>query len=404
MKIANQRRKFLSQLTAASALSILNINPLKAAGIVEPVQHNEHRFLTPPYLQVLTSSGVDIVFLTSNRAYSWVEYGEDQLAQKAQEESDGFIEAYQRINVIRIRNLKPGTTYKYRIVSKEISSFKPYELVYGKQITSEQYSFITPVEDAESVTCLVFNDIHDRPHSFKDLMAVRGEKSYDFAFLNGDMFDYQEDEQQIIDHLLLPVTAQFASEKPFIMSRGNHETRGKFRREFKDYFSYPTDKYYYSFKQGPVYWIILDTGEDKPDDHPVYAGIVDFDGYRREQALWLEQVVQRKEYRQAAYRVVMMHIPPFYSGDWHGTTHCREVFDPIFNDNKIDLVISGHTHRYGVHPPSEEHSYPIIIGGGPKEGNRTIIHVEANHRNLAIEMKRDDGQVVGEYAIKPANG
>lgn len=404
MKIANQRRKFLSQLTAASALSILNINPLKAAGIVEPVQHNEHRFLTPPYLQVLTSSGVDIVFLTSNRAYSWVEYGEDQLEQKAQEESDGFIEAYQRINVIRIRNLKPGTTYKYRIVSKEISSFKPYELVYGKQITSEQYSFITPVEDAESVTCLVFNDIHDRPHSFKDLMAVRGEKSYDFAFLNGDMFDYQEDEQQIIDHLLLPVTAQFASEKPFIMSRGNHETRGKFRREFKDYFSYPTDKYYYSFKQGPVYWIILDTGEDKPDDHPVYAGIVDFDGYRREQALWLEQVVQRKEYRQATYRVVMMHIPPFHSGDWHGTTHCREVFDPIFNDNNVDLVISGHTHRYGVHPPSEEHSYPIIIGGGPKEGNRTIIHVEANQRNLAIEMKRDDGQVVGEYVIKPANG
>jgi len=398
MKIANQRRKFLSQLTAASALSIININPLRA-DIVEPVQHDEHRFLTPPYLQVLTSSGVDIVFLTSNRAYSWVEYGEDQLEQKAQEESDGFIEAYQRINVIRIRNLKPGTTYKYRIVSKEISSFKPYELVYGTQITSEQYSFITPVEDAESVACLVFNDIHDRPHSFKDLMAIRGEKPYDFAFLNGDMFDYQEDEQQIIDHLLLPVTALFASERPFIMSRGNHETRGKFRREFKDYFSYPTDKYYYGFKQGPVYWIILDTGEDKPDDHPVYAGIVDFDGYRREQALWLEQVVQRKEYRQATYRVVMMHIPPFHSGDWHGTTHCREVFDPIFNDNKVDLVISGHTHRYGVHPPSEEHPYPIIIGGGPKEGNRTIIRVEANHRNLTIEMKRDDGQVVGEYVI-----
>lgn len=398
MKIANQRRKFLSQLTAASALTIVNINPLKA-GVGGPVQDDEHRFLTPPYLQVLTSSGVDIVFLTSNRAYSWVEYGETQLEHKAQEESDGFIEAYQRINVIRIRNLTPGTTYKYRIVSKEISSFKPYELVYGKQITSEQYSFITPVEDAESVACLVFNDIHDRPYSFKDLMAIRGEKPYDFAFLNGDMFDYQEDEQQIIDHLLLPVTALFASEKPFIMSRGNHETRGKFRREFKDYFSYPTDKYYYGFKQGPVYWIILDTGEDKPDDHPVYAGIVDFDGYRREQALWLEQVVQRKEYRQATYRVVMMHIPPFHSGDWHGTTHCREVFDPIFNDNKVDLVISGHTHRYGVHPPSEEHPYPIIIGGGPKEGNRTIIRVEANHRNLTIEMKRDDGQVVGEYVI-----
>lgn len=399
MKITNQRRKFLSQLTAASALTVVNINPLKAS-IFEPMQQDEHRFLTPPYLQVLTPSSVDVVFLTSNKAFSWVEYGEDQLEHKAQEESDGFVEAYQRINSIHIRNLKPGTTYKYRVISKEISSFKPYELVYGKQITSEQYSFTTPVEDAESVTCLVFNDIHDRPHSFKDLMAVRGEKSYDFAFLNGDMFDYQEDEQQIIDHLLVPVTSLFASEKPFIMSRGNHETRGKFRREFKDYFSYPTDSYYYSFKQGPVYWIILDTGEDKPDDHPVYAGIVDFDSYRKEQALWLEQVTQREEYKRATYRVVMMHIPPFHSGDWHGTLHCREVFDPIFKNNNVDLVISGHTHRYGVHPPNEEHAYPIIIGGGPKEGNRTIIHFEANQKNLTIEMKRDDGQVVGEYEIK----
>ncbi|WP_051293345.1 metallophosphoesterase family protein [Olivibacter sitiensis] len=164
--------------------------------------------------------------------------------------------------------------------------------------------------------------------------------------------------------------------------------------------SVSSDKYYYSFKQGPVYWIILDTGEDKPDDHPVYAGIVDFDGYREEQARWLEQVVQQKDFLDAPYRVVMMHIPPFHSGDWHGTTHCRKAFDPIFDKHKIDIVISGHTHRYGVHPPSEEHRYPIIIGGGPKEGNRTIIYFTADQTSLNIEMKRDDGEVVGVYEIK----
>lgn len=399
MEKTNQRRKFLGQLTAVSALTVINVNPVNAETI-EEVQNDVHRFLAPPYLQVLTSSSVDIVFLTSNNAYSWVEYGIESPENKVQREEDGFIAAYQRINIVRIKDLKPRTTYKYRIVSKEITSFKPYELIYGKEIESEEYSFTTPGEDDKQVSCLIFNDIHDRPHSFKDLMSVRGEKPYDFVFLNGDMFDYQEDEQQIIDHLITPITSLFASSKAFIMSRGNHETRGKFRRAFKGYFSYPKDKFYYSFKQGPVYWIILDTGEDKPDDHPVYADIVDFDGYRKEQARWLEKIVQSEEYKDASYRVVMMHIPPFHSGDWHGTLHCRQVFNPIFKNNKVDIVISGHTHKYGVHPPNEEHVYPIIIGGGPKEGNRTIIHFEADQKNLTIEMKRDDGQVVGEYEIK----
>src|SRR5699024_8608909 len=98
-------------------------------------------------------------------------------------------------------------------------------------------------------------------------------------------------EAQIVQHLIEPCTAIFASEIPFIMSRGNHETRGAFRREFKQYFSYPTNKYYFSFKQGPVYWVVLDTGEDKPDDHPVYGGVVDFDSYRQEQVDWLTKVV-----------------------------------------------------------------------------------------------------------------
>src|SRR5690606_4267071 len=114
--------------------------------------------------------------------------------------------------------------------------------------------------------------------------------------------------------------------------------------------------------------------EDKPDDHPVYAGIVDFDAYRQEQLHWLEREVQTHAFKKAPFRVVMMHIPVFYSGDWHGTMHCRQLFAPVFNRHGIDLCISGHTHRYGVHEPVKgEHNYPVIIGGGPKEGQRTLM-------------------------------
>lgn len=47
-------------------------------------------------------------------------------------------------------------------------------------------------------------------------------------------------------------------------------------------------------------FVVLDCGEDKPDDFPVYAGLNDFDSYRSEQARWFAELIRSKEYRTAA--------------------------------------------------------------------------------------------------------
>ena len=397
----NNRRNFIKQVSLLSvgALTAYAASPLLAQEIALP--DTAKGFATPPYLQNLTPTSVYIMFITDTEAYSWVEYEGADGVQQAYMEEDGMYEAYIRLNKIGIPNLQSGKTYRYRICSKPITLFEPYNLEYGEEVQTEWYTFTTPVTDAEEVSCVVLNDMHDSPEAYGSLMGWVKDRSYEFVVLNGDSFHYQTDEQQIVDHLLMPTTNIFASEKPFLMVRGNHETRGKFRREFKNYFALPNDKYHFSFKQGPVYWVMLDTGEDKPDDHPVYAGIVDFDGLRERQARWLEEIVKTKEYQEAAYRVVVMHIPPYHSGDWHGTMHCRALFSPIFEANKVDLVVSGHTHRYGVHPPDGDHSYPIVIGGGSKEGTRTVMHIHADKQQLHLDMWRDDGEKVGEYTVNP---
>ena len=402
----NNRREFIKDVTKVSALTTIGLmvptTPILAnndSSVPEAIK-TPHTFLTPPYLQSLTPNSVDIMFITKNRAYSWVLFGEGDLIHKAQTISDGFVTAYNRVNCIKLSNLKPNTTYTYKIISKEIVLFEPYDLKYGTKIETDEFSFKTPALKEEEVKCIIFNDIHDRPESFGELMKVNGENSFDFVLLNGDMFDYQEDEEQIIRNLLAPCTSLFAKSTPFLMMRGNHETRGKFRGELKDYFSYPTNEYYFTFNWGPVHWTILDTGEDKPDGTEVYAGIVNFDAFREKQAIWLEKEMQKSTYRNALYKVVVMHIPPFYSGDWHGTLHCRKIFSPLFEKYKVDMVIAGHTHSYGIRKPSKEHSYPIIIGGGPKNGSRTITNLEANFKKLEISMIDDDGKQVGHYIIK----
>ena len=396
----SNRRKFIKNATKAGALATLGVAPISEVLAKQIDSSPEHRFLTPPYLQSLTTTSVDIMFITNKLAYSWVQFGEQDLRNKAHTLSDGFVKAYNRVNCIKLANLKPNTEYKYKIVSKEITVFKPYDLQYGSEIESEEFSFKTRPTEEQDVKCVIFNDIHDRPYSFGELLKVNAENPFDFVLLNGDMFDYEEDEAQVINHLLSPCADLFAKSKPFLMLRGNHETRGKFRAELKNYFSYPTNQYYFSFNWGPVHFTLLDTGEDKPDDAEVYGGIVNFDSFREEQAIWLEKEMQKPEYTNAKYKVVFMHIPTFYSGDWHGTMHCRKLFSPIFDKYKVDLVISGHTHKYGVHLPCEEHSYPIIIGGGPKTGTRTITNLQANQDKLEIEMIDDNGIKVGEYILK----
>ena len=404
-KKINNRREFLKEVSKVGALTAVGISiPVTQVFANESKNiensNSAHIFLTPPYLQNLTPSSVDIMFITNNNAYSWVQFGEKKASIKVHSEADGFIKAYNRLNCISLTGLKANTEYKYKIVSKEIVLFHPYNLKFGSTIETEEFTFKTASKIEEEISCVIFNDIHDRPSSFRDLLDANANKPFNLAILNGDMFDHQEDESQIINNLLTPLTSLFAKNVPFLMMRGNHETRGKFRRELKDYFSYPSDEYYFNFNFGPVHWTILDTGEDKPDNDAEYGGIVSFDDFRIKQAAWLEEEMQKPAYKQATYKVVMMHIPPYYSGDWHGTLHCREVFSSLFNKYKVDLVIAGHTHRYGIHPPTKEHSYPIIIGGGPKKGDRTIINFTANAQKLTVNIVDDMGKEVGDYVIE----
>ncbi len=395
------RRKFLGFLSGTGLLAAARFDAFASStGKKRAREGQGHVFLTKPYLQNLTETSITIMWVTARNSYSWVELGEAEPDKKAESVNDGLVNAYIRINRIVINGLKPGVQYRYRVCSKEIIDFKPSGVRYGGTIQSEVYSFSTVDPGSNGVALLILNDIHDRPESFNHLLALNGGDPFDFVFLNGDMFNHQSGEEQIIDHLLIPCTDSFATVKPFMFIRGNHETRGYYARNLSTYFENPHNQNYFSFKRGPVFFIALDTGEDKDDSASAYSGLAAFDSYREKQAEWLQLQMQSKEFRRAKFRVVMMHIPHYHSGDWHGTMHCRKVFGDLFNKYKIDLMICGHTHRHGVFEPEPGHNFPMIIGGGPQDGRRTLIKMKADASSLQLQMLLDDGSEAGRYHIK----
>ncbi|MFD1771161.1 metallophosphoesterase [Sphingobacterium suaedae] len=390
------RRSFLKSSLLLGGLVITQHEPRAQHA---PESKEEFSFLAGPYLQTTFANSMTILWVTNREASSWVEYGtsETKLDQKAYGTSELGLKPAGRINRITLERLQPGKTYYYQIVSKELVEFQPYKVTYGpeKRADIEQFTVSDPTK--QTVSFLMLNDIHDRPNSIGHLLGLDQEADRDFVFFNGDIFDYQTDEQQLIEHMLTPVTQLFAKHKPFLFVRGNHETRGKFARDIADYFQHIGNS---AFTLGPARFVIIDSGEDKEDDHPVYAGIVDFDSYRREQAKWLAEEIQGEAFRRAAFRVVLMHIPPRYSGDAHGATHCTELFEPLFNQGKVDVVLSGHTHRYKIHPPAAGlNNYPIVIGGGPRDGQRTLTRVEMTNQQLNVQLLNDAGEEVGQYTV-----
>jgi 3',5'-cyclic AMP phosphodiesterase CpdA len=180
-----------------------------------------------------------------------------------------------------------------------------------------------------------------------------------------------------------------------VLVRGNHETRGSFARQLADYFPTTTGKYYFSFDHGPVHFVVLDSGEDKADSAPVYAGLVDFDAFRREQAEWLAKEMQTEQFRRAAFRVAISHIPPYGSGDGHGTLHVREMWNALLNEAGVDLVLSGHEHRFArLDPTAGEHEYPILIAG-----REHTTRVDVSGEELHVTVTDEDGQVVDSFEV-----
>lgn len=386
------RRFFLKALGTVGMASAIKTAPART----QTVQTEPFRFLAPSYLQHFNAQTVSIHTVVNRPSLVWIEILDTngQVTQQLYQTEDGMRNA--NAEVFKFVVPHHGKDFQYRIVAQEITRFDPYKIEYGATIQTPVLSTKLPFA-AQNGTAhvLILNDIHENTESYELLYRQSTLPSKDLVFLNGDTFHYVVKQEDLTRKLLAPVSELFSAQTPFVMVRGNHETRGSFSREFKKYFDYPEQKFYHAFALGGTFWIVLDGGEDKPDSHEVYGNTVDYDSYRLEQREWLKKVLKSKERKRSKRTVVVTHIPFFHSDDWHGTLHNRECFHDLLQKAKVTAVVSGHTHRHGFYPPNQDHNYHVVIGGGPKEGQRTFVEVTSSKDKFSLILKSENGEVIG---------
>jgi predicted phosphodiesterase len=359
-----------------------------------------------PYLQHVTDNSAIIIWFTNKKCVSHVEHGTGDnfqtfprwgsLMATARDVRHGLVAANNKRHVVRIKGLESGKSYRYRLVSKEMIQFEPYEVLFGDTVVSDIYKFKTLDPAKQAFSVFFFQDIHGDAERLDGMLQRLPLDEVDMVFFNGDTVSYLTGEDSLFQGFLDVSVDRFAKEKPFLYIRGNHDTRGDFARNLMDYFPPREGNYFYSFTHGPAHFLVLDSGEDKPDDSPVYAGLTAFDAYREMQAKWLKQEIQTEAFKNARFRIAVFHIPPAREGR-HVSDEIRRLWVPLFNEGGLDVLFSGHHHRYSHHDPQAgKFDFPIIVG--PAQG---VVRVDVSEEQINVRVESTTGEIMDSFVLKP---
>ena len=354
-----------------------------------------------PFIQHLTTNAVTVNWSTSEDCISWVEYYEDDGSNFYLKERDRVYNSSEGLKNIGKRHqvslgdLNPDTKYAYRIYSQKLTEDGDLSKVVATKVYQKEPLYFTTLKnDKQDISCIVLSDMHEDASKTAKLLSNVKWNETDFVLLNGDFlnnFNKDENLYAVIDTCV----DVFAKEKPLYIVRGNHETRGLKARDLNEHFHFPDNKYYYIFTIGKSFFIVLDSGEDKPDSDIEYNGMADFDAYRTEQAKWLSKIVETDEFKEAEHKIVFMHIPPFMDerGDeWHGEIEIRNKFVPILNKADIDLMLCGHMHAHSfVQEKAGENNFPIIVAD-----NNSKVNLSINSKGIHAEVLDIDSNVISD--------
>ena len=327
--------------------------------------------------------------------------------------SNGIIRSATRIHRVTVPMALLDEAGEYTVCYRKITERKPY-FTTTQEPVSCTYPF-HPIPEDRPLRIYHLSDTHGN----YDLSASAG--SYwgdrlDLLILNGDIIDHSGDLQNfnLIYELADTLTG---GSIPCIYSRGNHDTRGFYAEKIEEYTPNQNGHTYFTFRLGPIWGIILDCGEDKPDDHAEYGNTVCCHQFRLEETEYLEQVIRNADQEYLAegvkYRFVIVHAPFTYT-KYAPFDIEEELFRNwlhLLKENVAPQVfLSGHLHLNAVSPAGgpldcKGQICPVVISGQPvfdENRNRTD-HIGAamvlDGDRLEVSFTDSKKQVLEQHTV-----
>lgn len=300
-----------------------------------PLCSDALKIIKGPYLQNVTRDGITIMWETDKPSTSEVWYGERELSRYKGDKSPV------RIHEVRIEGLRVETRYRYKVISR----------ADGQEAESEVYAFRTAPHRDTPFRFVVWGDNRTDFRKCEEVAKLIASQSPDMVISVGDVVSDGRVYEQWGREYFIPIR-HFAGSVPTYIAIGNHERQARW---FDKLVSQPGNEHWFAFTYGNSRFIILDT------NRPFYPG--------SEQYEWLVRELSSGEFKEADFRFVFFHHPPYTElrGGYTGEERVRRYLVPLFEKFGVDIVFSGHTHSYerGIKVlEGDREIYYVITGGG----------------------------------------
>ena len=274
---------------------------------------------------------------------------------------------FQRLHSVRIEGLEPGTELCYRVCGQDLVDDSNARNPRFGDIYEGSWQRVRTF-DSSAATCRfsVFNDIHMQLDEYRDLASQVDSAATDFLFLNGDIVtagNYVAD--TLVRYELEPLGTLTAG-IPVLFARGNHEGRGNNPMLVADVFP-NTDPapFYYTFRHGPVAFIVFDAGETSCKRSILYSGDEVYKDYLEEQIRWASKAMQDPLFSSAPVKIALIHVPMIdhpNKDDYHLQRWLNGHFISLLDDAGIDLMINADHHEFMYYEPGTVNNpFPILI-------------------------------------------
>lgn len=331
----------------------------------------------------------------------------------------------ERVHLIRMTGLRPGTRYWYRVGAASLAHPIGYWTKQSEIVWSAVHSFTTPGESAPSHFAMM-SDTHAEYGQMARMTAKYRGLGAPFVVWNGDVArSKMNDRNDLVRNFIeLPENDGYASDAAIVFNSGNHDYRGDYAWKLDEVImprpsSERAGRFEhlmrnFAFRAGEIALIGLDTGEDKPDRHPSFGGLARFGRYRELQAEWLKDQFNRPEIAKAPYIVAFVHIPIFDSdpnanpgnvledyAEWQAD--CAALWGPTLAKNGVQLVMAGHTHKYRFDPATAERPWAQLVGGGRGEKtHQTVVDCRVDGGKLVADVwNTDSDTLIASHRFDP---
>lgn len=334
----------------------------------------DYKITSDPLVIDCGGDSYSVVFATNDEGTGYIEYEYDGEKIKLFDEVTGRIKGDSKIHTITVpKEHLDGNSY--RVGSTRVIEAYSYGSYKGKEVFSREYSFNAPAGENQQWLCV--SDWHTRLGKAYDAVSLAGE--YDGVIMLGDAAPGLMFEDEIKDYIVEFGGALCKGEMPVVYIRGNHETRGEYAAKLPDYLG--MDSFYFNAAFGDYEFVVLDSGEDKPDAHPEYGGMVNYSNYHKEMIDWFENLPATDK-----KTIVFSHA--------HIVCVEEDLCDRAYTAMKnigANYLISGHHHTCEFF---ELDGISVYLDGGYDEGKFTASIISLSPGGIRFEARNNAGEKV----------